>query len=48
MKCSTLEPTASRDRAHMRTTLSPVCAIFSARWSTATLEGAQTSTFFFF
>ena len=35
---------SSRERAAMRVTLSPVASIFSARWSTATLLGAATST----
>ena len=38
------EGSASRDLAAMRTTRSPVPAIFSASWSTATLEGAATKT----
>ena len=35
---------ASRDLAHTRTTFSPVMCTFSHSWSTAVLEGAQTST----
>mmetsp|Transcript_72669 Transcript_72669/g.128088 ORF Transcript_72669/g.128088 Transcript_72669/m.128088 type:complete len:205 (+) Transcript_72669:100-714(+) len=41
---STDEDTASRLLAHSRTTFSPVRWIFSVSWSTATLEGAATST----
>ena len=36
---------SSRERAAMRVTLRPVASIFSARWSTATLLGAATSTY---
>lgn len=35
---------SSRERAAMRVTFRPVASIFSARWSTATLLGAATST----
>ena len=35
---------SSRERAAMRVTLSPVASILDARWSTATLLGAATST----
>jgi hypothetical protein len=38
------DSTDSRDRDARRTTFSPVIAIFSVRWSTATLDGAHTST----
>ena len=38
------DSTDSRDLDARRTTLRPVNAIFSVRWSTATLDGAHTST----
>mmetsp|Transcript_5605 Transcript_5605/g.9208 ORF Transcript_5605/g.9208 Transcript_5605/m.9208 type:complete len:216 (+) Transcript_5605:1360-2007(+) len=44
VKWSTDENAASLDLAAIRTTLRPVLWIFSVSWSTATLEGAHTST----
>ena len=36
---------SSRERAAMRTTFRPVASILAARWSTATLLGADTRTY---
>lgn len=44
VRCETDDSSASRDLAVTRTTLSPVAWIFSVSWSTATFDGAQTST----
>ena len=42
--CTQRLTTASRLLAQRRTTLRPVALILAVRWSTATFEGAQTST----